>query len=277
VSGPKFDLESIIAETIEFITVRKDGGYWVGDAPAWFGERLFGGFVLAQSVHAAATAAAEDRRIHSLHGYFLRPVMAGQPLSHRIIPIRDGRSFAVRHLEAVQSGKPVLWMTCSFATDTDGYEYELPMDPDVPAPDELPTSVGPGPWEVAEVGPTSPAPDGTRVSTRRAWFRVAGPLPDDPNLHAALIAFVTDMTGTGGRPLHLEGDVTGMISIDHAAWFHRPLRADEWLYYDVHSLVNAGGRGLLRGTIYGPDRSLAASVAQEMLLRPVAPDPPMRS
>src|SRR2546423_446725 len=75
--------------------------------------------------------------------------------------------------------------------------------------------------------------------------------------------------GTGGRPLHLEGDVTGMVSIDHAAWFHRPLRADEWLFYDVHSLVNTGGRGVLRGTMYGPDRHVAVSVAQEMLLRPV--------
>ena len=99
--------------------------------------------------------------------------------------------------------------------------------------------------------------------------RIPVALPDDPHLHAALIAFVTDITGTGGRPLHLEGDVTGMVSIDHAAWFHRPLRADEWLFYDVHALVNTGGRGVLRGTMYGPDRHVAVSVAQEMLLRPV--------
>jgi acyl-CoA thioesterase-2 len=91
-------------------------------------------------------------------------------------------------------------------------------------------------------------------------------LPDDPHLHAALIAFVTDITGTGGRPLHLEGDVTGMVSIDHAAWFHRPLRADEWLFYDVHSLVNTGGRGAPRNDVR-PDRHVAVSVAQEMLLR----------
>jgi acyl-CoA thioesterase-2 len=268
-TDPAFDIQSVIGETIEFIAVRPDGDGWVGDAPAWFGDVLFGGFVLAQSVHAATSAAPDDRRLHSLHGYFLRPVVAGRQLSYRITPIRDGRSFAIRHLEAEQGGKPVLWMTCSFAADTDGYEYELPMDPGVPSPDTLPTSVGPGPWEVAEVGPSPPAPDGTRTSTRRAWFRVGGALPDDPSLHAALIAFLTDMTGTGGRPLHLEGDVTGMISIDHAAWFHRTVRADEWLYYDVHSLVNTAGRGLLRGVIYGPDRRIAASVAQEMLLRPV--------
>jgi acyl-CoA thioesterase II len=270
VTDPELDIDAIIAETIEFITVRPDGDGWVGDAPAWFGERLFGGFVVAQSVHAATRTAPEGRRIHSLHGYFLRPVLAGLPLSYRVTPIREGRTFAIRQLEAAQDGSPVFTMMCSFTADTDGYEYELPMTGDVPGPDGLPVDVGPGPWEVAEVGPTPSAPDGTRASTRRAWFRVAGSLPDDPGLHEGLIGFVTDMTGTGGRPLHLDGDVTGMVSIDHAAWFHRPLRADEWVFYDVHSLVNTGGRGVLRGTIYGPDRHVAASVAQEMLLRPVA-------
>ena len=268
-ADPGFDIESVIAETIEFVCVRPAGSDWVGDAPSWFGERLFGGFVVAQSVYAATRNAPEGRRIHSIHGYFLRPVMAGQPLSYRVVPIRDGRSLAMRQLEATQSGSPVFWMMCSFTADTDGYEYELPMGQDVPGPDEVSVSMGPGPWEIAGVGPTPPDADGTRKSTHRAWFRIPAPLPDDPHLHAALIAFVTDITGTGGRPLHLEGDITGMISVDHAAWFHRPLRADEWLYYDVHSLVNAGGRGLLRGTIYGPDRRLAASVAQEMILRPV--------
>jgi acyl-CoA thioesterase-2 len=88
-------------------------------------------------------------------------------------------------------------------------------------------------------------------------------------LHAALLGFATDWTGTGGRPLHLEGDITGMVSLDHAAWFHRPARADEWLYYDVHSLVNAGGRGLLRGEMRDEEGRVVVSVAQEMRLTPV--------
>jgi acyl-CoA thioesterase-2 len=264
------DIEALIEETIEFVTVRPEGDGWVGEAPAWFGERLFGGFVVAQAVHAATRTAPEGRRIHSLHGYFLRPVVAGHPVSYRIVPVRDGRSVAIRQLEAAQDGAPVFTMACSFTVDTDGYEYELAVGRDAPAPDQLSVTVGPGPWAVAEVGPTPPEPDGTRASTRRAWFRIAGPLPDDQHLHAALVAFATDMTGTGGRPLHLEGDIRGMVSIDHAVWFHRPLRADEWLLYDVHSLVNTGGRGLLRGTMRGPDGRLAVSVAQEMLLRPFA-------
>ncbi len=265
----ELDIESIVEETIEFVTVRPDGDGWVGDAPDWFGERLFGGFVVSQSVHAVTRTAPEGGRIHSLHGYFLRPVFAGKPLTYRVAPLREGRTFVMRQLEAVQDGEPVFTMMCSFTADTDGYEYELPMAPGVPPPEELATEIGPGPWEAARLGPTPPAADGTRRSTHRAWSRVPVALPDDPHLHAALIAFVTDITGTGGRPLHLEGDVTGMVSIDHAAWFHRPLRADEWLFYDVHSLVNTAGRGVLRGTMYGPDRHVAVSVAQEMLLRPV--------
>src|SRR5262249_7652553 len=112
--------------------------------------------------------------------------------------------------------------------------------------------------------------DGTRASTRRAWFRIGSSLPDDANLHTALLAFLTDMTGTGGRPLQLDGDVTGMISIDHAAWFHRPAPARRRGRHDRPLPVTTGGRGVVRGAIYGPEGRLAASVAQEMILRPYA-------
>lgn len=268
IQDPELDIEAIVAETIEYVTVRPDGDAWVGDAPDWWGEVLFGGFILGQATHAATRTAPEDRRIHSLHGYFVRPVMAGEQVSYRMAPLRDGRTFSIHRLEASQQGKPVFTMSYSFTADTEGYEYELPMPADVPAPDGLPTEIGPGPWEGAWLGPTPPEPDGTMRSTHRAWARIGSQLPDDPHLHAALMAFATDTTGTGGRPLHLDGDVRGMISIDHAAWFHRSLRADDWHFYDVHSLVNTGGRGLLRGTMYGPDRHVAVSVAQEMLLRP---------
>ena len=107
-----------------------------------------------------------------------------------------------------------------------------------------------------------PAHDGTRESTHRIWFRVPVDLPDDIHLHTALLGFASDWTGVGGRPLHLEGDIGGMVSLDHAAWFHRPARADEWLFYDVHSLVNAGGRGLLRGVMRDRDGNVVISVAQ---------------
>jgi acyl-CoA thioesterase II len=162
----------------------------------------------------------------------------------------------------------VLAMMCSFSADTDGYEYELRPSQDVPEPRELAVEAGPNPWVKASIGPSPRESDGTRTSTHRMWFRIPGELPDDQHLHAALIAFATDWTGTGGRPLQLEGGVEGIVSLDHSVWFHRPVRADEWLLYDVHSLVNAGGRGVLRGTIHRADRSLVVSVAQEMRLRP---------
>ena len=165
---PEIDIDSIVEETIEFVTVRPKGDGWVGDAPDWFGERLFGGFVLSQSVHAVTRTAPDGARLHSLHGYFLRPVFAGKQLSYRVAPLREGRTFVMRRLEAVQDGEPVFTMMCSFTADTDGYEYELPIDRDVPAPDDLPVSVGPGPWS----SPTSPGPAAghfTSRATSRAW------------------------------------------------------------------------------------------------------------
>jgi acyl-CoA thioesterase-2 len=262
-------VDAVVAETLEFMTVRPEGDGWVGATPSWFGEYLFGGFVVAQAVYAATRTAPEGRRMHSLHAYFLRPVVAGPSVFYRAESVRDGRSFATRRLDATQEEKPVMSMTCSFTEDADGYEYEMPLAREVAGPDAFPIETGPGPWVVAGVGPTEPDEDGTRVSTHRIWFRVPTRLPDDPHLHTALLGFATDWTGTGGRPLHLEGDVQGMISLDHAVWFHRAARADEWLFYDVHSLVNTGGRGLLRGTIHRQDRRIVASVAQEMRLWPV--------
>lgn len=268
VAEPEFDLDAIVDETIRYVSVRADGDGWVGETPDWFGERLFGGFVIAQALHAAAQVAPPGRRVHSLHAYFLRAMLAGPPVRYRIEPVREGRTLSLHHLVASQDGEPLLTMFCSFAGDGAGYEYELPMADDVPDPDRSTSEVGPGPWEVVRLGPTPPAGDGTMASTHRSWMRIARPLPDDDALHLAMLGFLSDTTGTGGRPLHLDGDVRGMISLDHAVWFHRSPRADEWLYYDVHSLVNTGGRGLLRGTVYDRERHVVASVAQEMILRP---------
>ncbi len=268
-----FDLGAALAETLEFLHVRPDGGEgegaWIGAPPTWFGDYLFGGFVIAQAIIAATRNAPEGRRIHSMHAYFLRPVSAAKAISYNVRPLREGRTFTTRHLEASQDGKPVLDMSCSFTADTDGYLYDLSGRHDIPSPDELAVEQGPGPWVAAHVGPTPPAEDGTRESTHRMWFRVPAALPDDEHLHTALLGFATDWTGIGGRPLHLEGDTQGMVSLDHAAWFHRPARADGWLFYDVHSLVNAGGRGLLRGVMRDAEGRVVISVAQEMRLTPV--------
>lgn len=154
-------------EALEFVTVRSDGEGWVGMAPTWFGEYVFGGCVIGQAVFAATRSAPEGRRMHSLHAYFLRPAVGGQPISYRIASIREGRTFATRRLEATQEGAHLLSMMCSFTADTDGYEYELPIARDVPGPEEREVRPGPGPWIGVNLGPMPPEADGARRSTHR--------------------------------------------------------------------------------------------------------------
>jgi acyl-CoA thioesterase-2 len=260
------DVRSVVNETVRLLTVRGDGDRCVGDAAPWFGEPLFGGFVIGQAVSAAHRWAPAGMRLHSLHAYFLRPVTLGE-IAYRSKAVKEGRTLTVRRLDFSQAEHPVLTMTHSFTRDGGGYVYDLAPTTPIGAPNDQPTEMDGGPWETANLGPTPPARDGTRSSTHRLWARVAAALPDDPDIHAAFLGYLSDMTFTGGRPLHLDGDTRGMISIDHAVCFHRPVRADAWLHYDVHSLVNAGGRGTLRGTVRTVDGHIALSVVQEMLLR----------
>jgi acyl-CoA thioesterase II len=264
-------VEDLVDETLRHLAIdRAADGSLRATTPGWFGEYLFGGFVLAQAVAAGCEFAPPDRRLHSLHAYFLRPVKANASITYSGGLLREGRSFATAQLEAEQDGKAVLSMLASFTADDAGYEYDLGRRETLPELDESAVESGPGPWVAAWAGPTEPLDDGTRESTHRMWFRIPAALPDDPHIHTALIAFATDWTGIGGRPLHLEGDTQGMVSLDHAAWFHRPPRADEWMFYDVHSLVNFGGRGLLRGVIRDREGRVVVSVAQEMRLTIVA-------
>ena len=265
------DIDAAVAEAIELLTLRPGpDATWVGDAPDWFGDVLFGGFVIAQAIMAATRAAPEGRRLHSLHAYFLRPVLAASPLTYAVRAIREGRSFTSRHVVVTQDGKPVLELSCSFTADTDGYVYDLPARGDVPSPDDaaLHSEGGPGPG--SRRGSARRRPPPTARGSRRTASGSASraELPDDVHLHTALLGFASDWTGVGGRPLHLDDDIQGMVSLDHAVWFHRPARADEWLLYDVHSLVNAGGRGLLRGAMHDANGHVVVSVAQEMRLTP---------
>jgi acyl-CoA thioesterase-2 len=264
-------LTAVLADTLEFLTVKPTvgDGRWVGEPPTWFGEYLFGGFVIAQAIIAATREAPPGSRLHSMHAYFLRPATSREPITYQVEAVREGRSFTARGVHAAQRNKAILEMLCSFASDLDGYVYDLPGRQDIARPADLRTEQGPGPWVAAYLGPTPLAGDGTRESTHRMWFRIPAELPYDQHLHTALLGFASDWTGVGGRPLHLEGDTQGMISLDHSVWFHRPARADKWLYYDVHSLVNAGGRGLLRGVMRDTTGHVMVSAAQEMRITPV--------
>ena len=261
-------------EFLDLLELEHRGDAWIGQTPDWYGPVVFGGIGLALTVRAACGDAPAGTRLHSLHAHFLRPVLGGRETEFTTEVVKAGRAFSVHRVTASQDGKTAITMMCSFTADTDGYVYDLSgVPPEVPLPDALPESERvdgeDGPWDVRWVGPTEPRPDGTREATHRHWFRMPRALDDDPHLHAALLGYATDWTGIGGRPLHLEGDTTGMISLDHAAWFHSTARADEWLLHDVQSLVNAGGRGTLRGVIRDTNGTIVASMAQEMLLQPV--------
>jgi acyl-CoA thioesterase-2 len=168
-----------------------------------------------------------------------------------------------------QDDKDIFHATVSFHGGDPGDEYQMPMPAGVPAPDDLPTADwGPPPFEVRDIGPLL-APDGTYTSTRRVWER-SGAVGDDPRDHLLVATFLSDMTGSGFRPLSLDAwGEHADASIDHAVWFHRPIRTDDWLFFDLHALINAGGRSTARGCLYSRDGTLVLSMAQELLIRPL--------
>jgi len=241
------------------------------EEPDWFGERIFGGVIVAQALNAALQTVDGGMRPHSLHGYFLRAARPGGGVELEVDRLRDGRSFSTRHVTMRQDDRLVFWATSSFHADEQGDEYQLAMGPDVPSPDDAePSEWDEGPFESREAGPTPPEPDGTRRSTRRVWFRGPAGIGDDPAIHVSLAAFLSDMTGTSFRPLSLDewGKHTD-ASLDHAVWFHRPFRVDDWLFFDLHALVNTAGRSIVRGAMYTREGKLCLSIAQELLIRPL--------
>lgn len=270
------------AELIKAITATEvEGG---GDgyrmfetlSPDWWpGERTFGGMVVAQALHAATRTVPNDVQAHSLHAYFLRPSIQGVPTQHRVDLVRDGRSFITRRVVSEVQGKTVFEMLCQFHAPEDGDEYQLPMASDVPPPGGVLEHELGYPFVMHELGATERREDGTYLSTRRAWFRTSEPLGDeDPWMHTCLLAYMSDMTGSSFRPLSLStwGTHTD-ASLDHTLWFHRPWRADTWSLFDLHALVNAGGRSTIRATMHAEDGTLHLSMAQELLIREL--DEPM--
>ncbi|MDQ0842919.1 acyl-CoA thioesterase II, partial [Streptomyces sp. NPDC054847] len=255
--------------------------------------RVFGGQVAAQALVAAGRTAPADRTAHSLHSYFLRMGDPGAPIVYTVDRIRDGRSFTTRRVVAVQHGQPIFHLSASFQTPEEGLEHQAEM-PDAPDPESLPTAaemlpryadrfVDPGVVDrllearaAVDLRYVDEPPYATagrpREPRSQVWFRANGKLADDSLLHVCLATYVSDMTlldsvllahGRGGWAV---GDVVG-ASLDHAMWFHRPFRADEWLLYDQQSPSASGGRGLGQARIYTQDGQLAISVIQEGVVR----------
>jgi acyl-CoA thioesterase-2 len=245
-----------------------------------FGNRVFGGQVAAQAIRAAVDTVDSDRYPHSLHAYFIRPGRPGVPIEFEVERTRDGRSFSTRRVLARQRDEVIFEMSTSLHVSEPGVDYQMPLRADVPPPEEVSDRVGFIPdaaldWlpvELREVGATPPDERGWYPSTRRVWMRVKRRLSDDALLHACVLTFLSDMGAVMGARAPLAEQPLSRImgaSLDHAVWFHRPIRADDWFLYDLHAVSNAGARGLTRGTMHAIDGVLGVSVAQEALLRVV--------
>jgi acyl-CoA thioesterase-2 len=258
-------------------------------------QRVFGGQVAAQALVAAGRTVDSDRRVHSLHAYFLRPGDPNVPIVYEVDRIRDGKSFTTRRVVAIQHGRAIFNLAASFQIIETGPDHQAPM-PDVPAPDSLPTfqerveeqldRLGPdlAQWMVRE-RPIDSRPvddphwlDPTpRPPEQDVWIRSNGALPDEPLLHACVVAYASDLTllDTAMLPhaISHRGNQYMIASLDHAMWFHRPFRVDEWLLYHQWSPSASGARGLAGGLIFCGDGTLAVTVIQEGLMRPVAVSP----
>lgn len=244
--------------------------------------RVFGGQVLAQSIIAAERTVDADRVPHSMHGYFLRPGDSAHPLTYSVDRIHDGRSFTTRRTQAFQHGMPVFSMISSFEDEAPGLDHHLPMPTGIPDPESLPGDDGAHPAagvffedrpiEVRHVdGPLYDEVTGPPRPGQSVWLRTRGAMPDDPVLHRATLAFMSDLTiqesvlRAHGVAWLREG--LRVASLDHAMWWHRPARVDDWLLYVQESPSARAGRGLATGRIYTREGMLVASVAQEIMVR----------
>ncbi|MDP9137472.1 MAG: acyl-CoA thioesterase II, partial [Pseudomonadota bacterium] len=265
-----------------------------GMSPGDGWKRVFGGQVVAQALLAATRTVLEERPVHSLHGYFLRPGDPALPIVYEIDPHRDGKSFTTRGVLARQNGEIIFSMIASFHRPEPGFDHQVPM-PDVPAPESLPdeasliTAHGSrmppsmvtylGRRRAVELRPTDPeaflAPQAGGPARANLWLRVRATLPDEDAVHCAALAYASDISIIAtalvphGRTLYDQQLM--MASLDHAIWYHRPFRADQWLLYSQDSPSASGARGFNRGLIFDRAGALIASVTQEGLMRLKAP------
>ncbi|MFC3284593.1 acyl-CoA thioesterase [Litchfieldella rifensis] len=237
--------------------------------------QLFGGQVLGQALSAASQTLTPERRVHSLHGYFLRPGDAKRPVVYQVDSVRDGGSFTTRRVTAIQKGKPIFFCSASFHGKEEGFHHQLAM----PGQDDPDTLIANGaevqsfeghPIEFLHLG-NEPGNGSDRPPRKRLWFRLSGPLPDDPALHRYLLAYSSDfnLLTTSLVPHDIQfGDPKLQIaSLDHALWFHHDVHVNDWLLYDMDSPWAGGARGFARGSIYDRQGRLVASSAQEGLTR----------
>jgi acyl-CoA thioesterase-2 len=252
-------------------------------------QRVFGGQVLGQALMAAARTVDAERSVHSLHGYFLLAGDPSRPIVYDVERIRDGGSFTTRRVKAIQHGRPIFSMSSSYHKAEPGFDHQSEM-PKVPPPEELPNPKDliaglidklpqsmrsywsrERPIDMRVVDVSRYLTRDKKVPLQHIWIRANGKLPDDPAIHQAVLAYASDFTLLDTAliahgKLLFDADVQ-LASLDHALWYHRPFRADEWLLYVQDSPNAYGARGFCRGSIYTRDGTLIASVVQEGLMR----------
>lgn len=258
-----------------------------GRSPDEIRQRVFGGQVAGQAlVSAARTIDQVGREVHSLHAYFIRPGDPKVPILYEVDRLRDGTSFSTRRVVAIQHGKVIFNLQASFHAAESGLDYQLKMPTDVPSPESLPdfkTRMAPhkellGEWydrprpiDIRYVDTDPISREGNPRLGQRVWMRADGTLPNDNVLHTCIVTYASDMTllDTALLP-HGIGWTDGkvqMASLDHAMWFHRPFRADDWMLYEQTSFSTSSARGLAGGSIFSSDGQLVISVVQEGLIR----------
>ena len=272
-------LEDLV-ELLDLETI--DAGLYRGRQPQTSAQRVFGGQVLGQALVAASDTVDPERVVHSLHGYFLRPGDTAVPIEYHVERIKDGKAFSSRRVVASQHEKTIFYMSTSYQQPEPGLDHSDPMPTDLVEPEDAPTLAS-----VFEQASGRKAEDWNKewaaldvrlagLSGRQFWIRAAGKLPGEPALHACVLAYASDLTLLGASLLP-HGIIIGdrriqPASLDHALWFHRPFRADEWLLYDQASPSASGARGFATGRLFSQDGRLIASVAQEGLIRPIGLD-----
>jgi acyl-CoA thioesterase-2 len=285
-------MNKLLDDLIKVMTLeRLEMNLFRGESRDIGSAQVFGGQVLGQAL-TAATATVDGRRVHSLHAYFLRRGDFGSPIVYEVDRARDGNHFSTRRIVAIQHGEQIFNMSASFQTDEVGLDHQSAM-PQVPSPDDLPDLASyyrdiidrlphgmqrllerNRPFEFRPTQAPSFLKADKVPPLRHIWFRAAAPLPDDEALHRCLLAYVSDfnLLDTALMPhglLMTRGNLI-MASIDHAMWFHRTVRIDDWLLYTTDSPSASGARGFARGSVFARDGRLVASTSQEGLIRIVS-------
>jgi acyl-CoA thioesterase-2 len=276
-----------IIETLDLEEIELN--HYLATSPNEGWQRVYGGQVIGQALVAASRTVSTDRSAHSLHGYFLRAGDTDIPILYKVDRIRDGKSFTTRRVVAVQRGQAIFTMSISFQVNEEGLNHQFDM-PDVPNPDDLQTEdeirqvqsknwpeefqgsfSGSSAIQVKPIEPIDLLNPKPAKPVQRCWMRCGDKLPDDPRIHQCVLAYLSDwsLLDTATRPhaVSFMQDNVQVASLDHAMWFHRPFRADEWLLYDQDSPSASGARGFNRGLIYNQSGELVASTTQEGLVR----------